>query len=187
MKNLMITFALVALATVANAAMVTWGSGTLYTAKNASGGWSETKFKDAAQVVTVSVYLVDDTTYAIVSAYDQKGIYEWAADKSASYTKQNYNTSGGLISTASPKEENASASTAYNSIIVARYNDTTLNTDFYIATADTKTTNANGEATFTNLISTVGAATGWQTVPEPTSGLLLLMGLGALALRRKQK
>lgn len=27
----------------------------------------------------------------------------------------------------------------------------------------------------------------WQAVPEPTSGLLLLMGMGVLALRRKQK
>lgn len=30
----------------------------------------------------------------------------------------------------------------------------------------------------------VGA--GWYNVPEPTSGLLLLLGMGALALRRKQ-
>ena len=27
----------------------------------------------------------------------------------------------------------------------------------------------------------------WQTVPEPTSGLLLLLGVAGLALRRKQK
>ncbi len=30
-------------------------------------------------------------------------------------------------------------------------------------------------------------ADAWVPVPEPTSGLLLLMGMGALALRRKQK
>ena len=33
--------------------------------------------------------------------------------------------------------------------------------------------------------ATTGTAPGWyQTVPEPTSGLLMLVGLGALALRR---
>ena len=30
------------------------------------------------------------------------------------------------------------------------------------------------------------ASAGWQAVPEPTSGLLMLVGLGALALRRKR-
>ena len=34
--------------------------------------------------------------------------------------------------------------------------------------------------------STQGGAITWQTVPEPTSGLLLLLGVGALALRRRR-
>ena len=35
--------------------------------------------------------------------------------------------------------------------------------------------------------ATTGTAPGWyQTVPEPTSGLLMLVGLGALALRRRR-
>lgn len=34
---------------------------------------------------------------------------------------------------------------------------------------------------------TQGVNNTWQAVPEPTSGLLLLLGMGVLALRRKQK
>ena len=38
--------------------------------------------------------------------------------------------------------------------------------------------------TFTDATASTG---GWtQTVPEPTSGLLMLVGLGALALRRRR-
>ena len=32
----------------------------------------------------------------------------------------------------------------------------------------------------------IGAAGGWQAVPEPTSGLLMLVGLAGLALRRRR-
>ncbi len=37
---------------------------------------------------------------------------------------------------------------------------------------------------FTNATATSG---GWQSIPEPTSGLLMLLGMAGLALRRKQK
>jgi hypothetical protein len=40
-----------------------------------------------------------------------------------------------------------------------------------------------------NLASKVGgngAATSWTAVPEPTSGLLMLVGLAGLALRRRR-
>ena len=40
---------------------------------------------------------------------------------------------------------------------------------------------------FTGVNSAMGASgTGYQGVPEPTSGLLMLVGLGALALRRRR-
>ena len=34
---------------------------------------------------------------------------------------------------------------------------------------------------------TVGSGTGPTPIPEPTSGLLMLLGMAGLALRRKQK
>lgn len=51
-------------------------------------------------------------------------------------------------------------------------------------TSSLKTVRAQATATVP-----IGFASGgsWAAVPEPTSGVLLLLGMGALALRRKQK
>ena len=64
--------------------------------------------------------------------------------------------------------------------------------DTFAASADPQTTDiAFGGATTRNNIDAAGTKSfgsdGWYAVPEPTSGLLLLLGVGALALRRKQK
>ena len=40
---------------------------------------------------------------------------------------------------------------------------------------------------FGNMTSATQNASNWAAVPEPTSGLLLLLGVAGLALRRKQK
>ncbi len=53
-------------------------------------------------------------------------------------------------------------------------------------------TGADATLSFGNMAATSGTANKWMNstwtpVPEPTSGLLLLIGMGALSLRRKQK
>ena len=53
-------------------------------------------------------------------------------------------------------------------------------------TAVAPETGAAGVA-FGNLQTATTTAGAWQSVPEPTSGLLLLLGMAGLALRRKQK
>ena len=64
------------------------------------------------------------------------------------------------------------------------------NKDWYIANKGTGTVNDLGGAlTFSNLaVNNYGgsAISGWTAVPEPTSGLLLLLGVAGLALKRKR-
>ncbi len=80
---------------------------------------------------------------------------------------------------------------AYDFYLVITY--TAADNKVYTYTTDTVTSETfdgmNGSSlTFGSLADeTKASANKWTVVPEPTSGLLLLMGMGALALRRKQK
>ena len=57
-------------------------------------------------------------------------------------------------------------------------------------TSDIKTASAQATSTITvnfgNMQAATQAAGNWQSVPEPTSGLLLLLGMAGLALKRKR-
>ena len=187
MKKLIIAAFAVACAAVVQAATVNWQSGALYTAAGATGGWSSTLVNNASALVTVSVYLVDADTYATVSAKDQAGIYEWASTQTATYTGQNKNANtGALIGAVSVSDANLAASTTYYSILTAEYTDATYG-DMYMAAAATATTPASGTKSVANIFGGTAGVRDWQPVPEPTSGLLMLLGFAGLALRRKQK
>ena len=191
MKKLVIMACAVAMAAVAQAATVSWQSGALYTAAGKDGGWSSTLVNNAGALVTMNVYLVDAATYATVSAMDQAGMYEWASDKTATYTGQNLNGEN-KIGAVTIKDTNAAGSTTFYSIITATYTDATYG-EMYMATAAELTTPASGVKAVSNIFggaatATSGGVRDWQAaaVPEPTSGLLMLIGLAGLALRRRR-
>ena len=193
MKKLIIAAFAVACAAAVQAATVSWQSGALYTAANANGGWSSTLVNQAnpQALVTMSVYLVSESTYTTVSAMTQENMYKWAAKQTATYTAQNKNANtGAIIGAATVSDSTLAASTTYYSILTAEYTDATLEKDFYMAAAVTATTPASGTKAVANIFggastATAGGVRDWQPVPEPTSGLLMLLGMAGLALRRK--
>ena len=183
----------VALAVVAQAATVQWSSGALYTAASNEGGWSSTLVNSAGATVTMNIYLVDASTYATVSAMSQADMYKWASTQTANYTSQNKNANtGNLIGAATVTDASLAASTTYYSILTASYTDSTYG-DMYMAAAVEAETPASGQKTVSNIFGgastlATGGVRDWQAaaVPEPTSGLLLLLGVAGLALRRKR-
>ncbi len=189
MKKLIIMACAIAMAVAAQSATVSWASGAMNIAAGKDGGWGTTTVAQAGALVTMNVYLVDAATYATVSAMDQAGMYKWASTQTADYTALNKNTSGSIIAAANAKAvDELASSTTYYSIVTAEYTDANYG-DMYMATAKTVTTTSAGAGSASNLFgSTGGGVANWQAaaVPEPTSGLLVLLGMAGLALRRRR-
>ena len=183
MKKLMIMFCAVAVAGLSHAATYTWGSGAMYTAASKDGGWGSVAVKSANASVTMSIYLIDATTYDSLASKSMKDLYDSYNKQAASLTGQNENATGSLINSITIKEADATDAAQY-AVVIATYTDDSYG-DMYIATRIAATYNtATKTGTAMSMIS--GMSSGWAAVPEPTSGLLMLVGLAGLALRRKR-
>lgn len=153
---------------VANAAAFTWSSGELY-APNLDGSVSTTKASSAAGawVATVALYS-DKNCNELVT-----GITGNSSSKINAMTSALTGTFGGAT---------FDVGKTYYGILELTYTTAagvqTLKTG--IASIAIKST-GNTTLNFKEAVSSAS----WTAVPEPTSGLLLLLGLSSLALRRK--
>lgn len=171
----------VAVAGFAQAATCSWGSGALKTADSTEGGWSSTTVNGAGALVTMSVYLIDADTYESLASATQKELFDTYSATSADLTGQNKNSStGALIGAITINEADAYAGVQY-AVVTATYKDATYGDMFMATRATTTFVAATQKGSATALMSSVG---NWQAIPEPTSGLLMLLGVAGLALRR---
>ena len=178
----MILAAAVVASVAANAAAVEWGAGTI------------TRFDDSTANKNVTGYLfaiaaADYTSYAAMDATTlSKTIYADYKDSLSSAVATGTATKKGALTLTGI---DATAGTPVYAAIL--YVDG-VNSDYVMGNVATVTWSGVGFPGIDNLsVTKLGegsgaGATAWATaaVPEPTSGLLLLLGIAGLALKRKR-
>ena len=130
--------------------------------------------------------------WTAANIYGSDGTTKWS-DAISLYATGGDLSSGLLVDTFTPSTAGSVSSTFSNSSLVA---GTTYDFYFVLETADATFTSdtksvlaqATDVATigFGNMKTATQNASNWQSVPEPTSGLLMLLGMAGLALRRRR-
>lgn len=194
MKKLLIAFVAVAIATMANAAAMRWNSGNLYAPTSGTDGTFTTT--TIAALNTVSAFVWESSSSGVISQLESGKLYEAYVDG-----KTDTLFAGATLKTGG-NSSNANAAnitggsyavgTSVYAAILYVYDDGAGNT--YYLENYAQNTAASAAKTTTNLANVLGGngttaganIAGWTAVPEPTSGLLLLLGMAGLALKRKR-
>lgn len=167
----------------ANAAAITWGSGTIYLADGTT--------KAGKGVVTAYLFALDSATYTTLAgnttgAALSDAVYTAYGSKIGTAAATIKSTAKGLANLTDPAAH-ANGDTVYAAVLYIDGDNYMGNIGTYTLTSDLDYTVA-GMATTVFGSVTGTTATAWSTaaVPEPTSGLLMLLGMAGLALRRRR-
>ena len=190
MKKIMIAVVATAVAVVANAAAVNWQSGTIYVASNAegtTGSGTSYRANTGTRLVTAYLYSLTEAQYTAALAMSTEDLYN--TYKSATATKTQNSTALGVANISQTGLADGSAETPQTAYGLVLYVDTATAASYdgvdafvksYVGSVTWKDT------TGANLTMLASSQANWTAVPEPTSGLLMLLGMAGLALRRRR-
>ena len=185
MKKLMIALATVAMSVVANAAAVTWQSGTIL----------DPNGDTANKSVTAYLWVIDAATYNTLSANTtgaamSDAVYAAYGSKLGDAYATKTTSKKGVADLTDDSKSYGEGASAYSVLLYTYGSGDDLQ---YMGNVGKVTFESpmdmDSEAMGSFLLgNTTAGATAWSTaaVPEPTSGLLMLLGLAGLALKRKR-
>lgn len=169
MKKIIIMVSAVVIGAIAQAASVTW---------NATA--ASTILPDGSTANGVIAYLFEGSLdMATLDAAIKAGTWDATAETGYLYTK-NTSSAGAIMQTKIGTFENETVT--FSMVIFDAATVADAGFYKYAEVRDVTFTTANKTAAFA---SSLQSAT-WQAVPEPTSGLLMLVGVAGLALRRRR-
>ena len=195
MKKLMFVLAAVLAAGMVQAATISWGTGTAVKGITSDSDPSFGSANAASGTLNIYVWLVDAATYNSTGTDKIWDTYGSSLNTATASATGKSGAAGATAKTDGLSFSSTEATPYYGLVLVGLDTDKDGTLDYYIANkASTEINTAGTNASVGNLAKNLGggsgtAISGWtsaSSVPEPTSGLLMLVGLAGLALRRRR-
>ncbi|MBR4652032.1 MAG: PEP-CTERM sorting domain-containing protein [Kiritimatiellae bacterium] len=180
MKKLMFVFAVALAAGFAQAASVVWSTGKIYAPGDDGSGYSSSLISGSGYTATIAFFTYDSVNDEYV---------DYAVSGTTTSSTINMNALKG-----STGDDDFTTSGTYYAQLTVTKGDSTLVSSIASFEIDTSSSDPNGNLIFNtgSGFTTAGdkfPTAGWSggsNVPEPTSGLLLVLGGAMLALRRRR-
>ena len=195
MKKMMFALVAVLAAGIVQAASINWGTGTAVKGIKSDSDPTFGTANAATGTLNIYVWLVDQTTYNNTDVGTIWDTYGSKLNTASGSALGKSGTAGATAVTDGLSFSDSQNTPYYGLVLVGLDTDKDGTLDYYIANKAESVVNTSGSGVnVLNLAKNSGggsgaAITGWtsaQAVPEPTSGLLLLLGMAGLALRRKR-
>lgn len=192
MKKIIIFLSIIAYAVISEGASISWGTGTAVKSVTSETNPAFGTSNAGSGTLSIYVWLVNSETYSLTSRSDIWSKYGSKLSEATVSATGKSGVTGTTIKTDGLDYSSTESTSYYGIILVGLDLDKNGIIDYYISNkAEGKVNTAGTGDSITNLAKFEGGTggtpiTGWTPVPEPTSGLLMLLGVATLALRRRR-